>query len=178
VDYPIGKAKLHGKSDGVKPKTAVGMLSELPNQANLFRLHSVDVRSILGASQRQFKIVSPFLLDAQAKFSSVEFSKTISRLLTWSNTPRVKSELFMYRKSATAEKFSKLVAIPLERLILVLNSFFEFSDLNKILPITQKRARIMSIRGLALSCAPNFTPSSDVKTFSRSSWGSHNSLVA
>lgn len=141
------------------PKNSAPMLDGLRRQQALLQSIALARQAAFGASEEQLKAAAD------------HFQKTIGPLLEWAKKPRVRSELFMYRKSATAEKFSKLVSIPLEKLIHILNSFFEFFDLSKILPITQRRARIMSIRGLALSCAPNFTSLSDVKSFSRSSWG-------
>ncbi len=154
VVCPIGVADIQAKLRLETPGAAIGVLSGLTNQALLLNKYSQRVLLSKGATDAQIKLAA-------------SFDKSLGRLLSWAKNPRVKSELFMYRKSATAEKFSKLVSIPLEKLILVLNSFFEFSDLSKILPITQRRARIMSIRGLALSCAPNYTQISDINSFSR-----------
>ena len=155
---PVSLADIQAKLRLENPREAIGVLSGLTNQAILLNGYSQRVLLTQGATRTQITLAA-------------SFQKSVGQLLSWAKNPRVKSELFMYRKSATAEKFSRLVSIPLEKLILVLNSFFEFSDLTLILSITQRRARIMSIRGLALSCAPNFTAVSDVKSFSRSSWG-------
>ena len=158
VVCPISLADIQAKLRLETTGAAIGVLSSLTNRALLLNKYSQRVLLSQGASEAQIKLAA-------------SFDKSLGHLLSWAKNPRVKSELFMYRKSATAEKFSKFVSIPLEKLILILNSFFEFSNLSKILPITQRRAQIMSIRGLALSCAPNFTSVSDVKSFSRSSWG-------
>ncbi len=155
LDYPLLLANLQVEVRLATPSAAICALSRLTNHAKLVNQYSEKVLKGLESHQVGLKIASDF------------FKSSIGPLLNWAKNPRVKSELFMYRKSATAEKFSKLVSIPLEKLILTLNSFFEYLDLTKILPITQRRARIMSIRGLALSCAPNVTRISDINSFSR-----------
>jgi hypothetical protein len=155
LDYPHLLANVQAGVRLETPGAAVAALTKLTNHAKILGQHSEKVLKALNSNQAGLKIASDF------------FESSIGPLLNWAKNPRVKSELFMYRKSATAERFSKLVSIPLEKLILILNSFFKFSDLNKILPITQRRAQIMSIRGLALSCAPNFTRISDINSFSR-----------
>jgi hypothetical protein len=137
------------------PKNSALVLEGLRRQQALLQSIALTRQAAFGASQEQLRVAAD------------HFQKTIGPLLEWAKKPRVRSELFMYRKSATAEKFSKLVSIPLEKLILILNSFFEFLELSHILPITQRRAQIMSLRGLALSCAPNVTRISDINSFSR-----------
>jgi len=154
VVCPISVADIQANLRLESPQAAIGVLSGLTNQAVLLNKYSQGVLLSQSATQAQITLAA-------------SFQKSVGQLLSWAKNPRVKSELFMYRKSATAEKFSKLVSIPLEKLILILNSFFEYLDLTKILPITQRRARIMSIRGLALSCAPNVTRKSDINSFSR-----------
>jgi hypothetical protein len=154
VVCPISVADIQAHLRLESPQTAIGVLSGLTNQAVLLNKYSQGVLLSQSATQAQIALAA-------------SFQKSVGQLLSWAKNPRVKSELFMYRKSATAEKFSKLVSIPLEKLILILNSFLAYLDLTKILPITQGRARIMSIRGLALSCAPNLTRISDINSFSR-----------
>jgi hypothetical protein len=74
----------------------------------------------------------------------------------------------MYRRSITGDKFSRLVSKPIEALFQALQVFAEFIVPKFIIQKPQRRAQIMSIRGLALSCAPNMTRISDINTFSRS----------
>lgn len=155
LDYPHLLANLQHEVRLATPSAAICALSRLTNHAKLVSQYSEKVLKGLESHQVGLKIASDF------------FESSIGPLLNWAKNPRVKSELFMYRKSATAEKFSKLVSIPLEKLILILKSSFEFLGLSQILPITQRRAQIMSLRGLALSCAPNVTRISDINSSSR-----------
>ena len=144
-----------------KPSAAIAALAGPSYQADLLGEYCDGIRE-LGMSN-----VAPDRFKAAAE----TFEKAVGILLDWAKNPRVKSEIFMFRKCATGEKFSHLVAFSTEEIILIVNYIFEFLSASRSLPITHKRAQIMSIRGLALSCAPNFTSSSDVKSFSRSSWG-------
>lgn len=155
VNCPTNIAKLQAELRLENPSAAIGALTGLTNQAKLLNEYSQGVREIVGVTQDQFKKAAE------------SFEKTIAPLLVWAKNPRVKSELFMFRKIATGEKFSQLVTLSLEELVLVLNSLFEFFATKNFLPVTHKRAQIMSIRGLALSCAPNFTRISDINSFSR-----------
>ena len=166
VNCPTNVAKLQAELRLESPRAAIGALSGLTNQAKLLSEYSQGVRQVLGVTQEQFKLAAE------------SFEKTVGPLLNWAKNPRVKSELFMFRKSATGEKFSQLVTLSLEKLVLVLNSLFEFLTSKTPSPFSHKRAQIMSIRGLALSCAPNFTQISDINSMSRLLPGSHNSLVA
>lgn len=156
MNCPTNIANLQAELRLECPRAAIDAFTGLTNQAKLLREYSQGVRTIAELSQEQFKLVSQ------------NFEKTIAPLLTWAKNPRVKSELFMFRRSATGEKFSQLVTLSLEKLILILNSLFEFFFSRSLPTITHKRAQIMSIRGLALSCAPNFTRISDINSFSRS----------
>ena len=155
VNCPTNVAKLQAELRLESPRAAIGALSGLTNQTKLLSEYSQGVRQVLGVTQEQFKLAAE------------SFDKAVAPLLNWAKNPRVKSELFMFRKSATGEKFSQLVTLSLEKLVLILNSLFEFLTSKNAKPITHKRAEIMSIRGLALSCAPNFTPTSDNNSFSR-----------
>ncbi len=155
VNCPTNIARLQAELRLETPGAAIGALAGLTNQARLLGEYSQGIRKIAGASQEQFKIAAE------------SFNKTMAPLLSWAKNPRVKSELFMFRKSATGEKFNQLIAISLEELVLILNAVFSFFSTNYSLPIAHKRAQIMSIRGLALSCAPNYTRISDINSFSR-----------
>lgn len=166
VNCPTNIARLQAELRLETPGAAIGALAGLTNQARLLSEYSQGIRKIADASQEQFKIAAE------------SFNKSIAPLLSWAKNPRVKSELFMFRKSATGEKFNQLVAISLEELVLILNSVFSFFTTNYSLPTAHKRAQIMSIRGLALSCAPNFSRKGDIKSLSRSNSGLHISLVA
>lgn len=159
VNCPTNIAKLQAELRLENPRAAIGALTGLTNQAKLLSEYSQGVREIVGVTQDQFKKAAE------------SFEKTIAPLLVWAKNPRVKSELFMFRKSATGEKFSQLVRLSLEELILILNSLFGLFATKNFLPVTHKRAQIMSIRGLALSCAPNFTRKDDIKLLSRSKFG-------
>ncbi len=155
VNCPTNIAKLQAELRLENPRAAIGALTGLTNQAKLLNEYSQGVREIVGVTQDQFKKAAE------------SFEKTIAPLLVWAKNPRVKSELFMFRKSATGEKFSQLVRLSLEELILILSSLFGLFARKNFLPVTHKRAQIMSIRGLALSCAPNYTRISDINSFSR-----------
>jgi hypothetical protein len=155
VNCPTNIAQLQVELRSESPRAAIGALAGLTNHEKLLGEYSQGVRQVLGVTQEQFKLAAE------------SFEKTVGPLLNWAKNPRVKSELFMFRKSATGEKFSQLVTLTLEKLVLILNSFFEFLTSKNTTPINHKRAQIMSIRGLALSCAPNFTPISDNNSFSR-----------
>lgn len=155
VNCPTNVAKLQAELRLESPRAAIGALSGLTNQAKLLSEYSRGVRQIVGVTQEQFKLAAE------------SFDKAVAPLLKWAKNPRVKSELFMFRKSATGEKFSQLVTLTLEELVLILNSLFEFLTSKTSTPINHKRAQIMSIRGLALSCAPNLTRISDNNSFSR-----------
>ncbi len=96
-----------------------------------------------------------------------QLQKTIAPLIEWARKPRVRSELFMYRRSITGDKFFKLVSYSLQEMLDVLLQILTFNSPRSTLETKQKRAQIMSIRGLALSCAPNFTRISDINSFSR-----------
>ncbi len=166
VNCPTNIAKLQAELRLETASAAIGAFTGLINQAKLLNEYSQGVREIAGVTQDQFKRAAE------------SFEKTIAPILVWAKNPRVKSELFMFRKSATGEKFSQLVRLSLQELILILNSLFgEFATRNFI-PVTHKRAQIMSIRGLALSCAPNFSRKGDIKSMSRSYSGLHISQVA
>lgn len=155
MNCPTNVAKLQAELRLDSPRAAIGALSGLTNQAKLLSEYSQGVHQVLGVTQEQFKLAAE------------SFERAVGPLLNWAKNPRVKSELFMFRKSATGEKFSQLVTLTLEELVLILNSLFEFLTSKTSTPFTHKRAQIMSIRGLALSCAPNFTPISDNNSFSR-----------
>ena len=89
-------------------------------------------------------------------------------LLRWAKSPKGRIELFMYKRSQIQDKFSKLVSSPLDLLILVQQIVAKFFESKIAVPAYGRRAQIMSIRGSALSCAPNFTRISDINLLSRS----------
>ncbi len=156
VNCPTNIAKLQAELRLENPRAAIGALTGLTNQAKLLSEYSQGMREIVGVTQDQFKKAAE------------SFEKSIAPLLVWARNPRVKSELFMFRKSATGEKFSRLVTLSLEELLSILNSLLEIFASKTFLPLTHKRAQIMSMRGLALSCAPNSTRISDINLLSRS----------
>ena len=97
------------------------------------------------------------------------YQKAAAPMLKWINSPHGKCELFMYKRSQISAKFSKLVAGPLEFLVVIQRILISFFKSQLVIPQDRRgrRAQIMSIRGLALSCAPNFTRISDTNSFSR-----------
>ena len=103
----------------------------------------------------------------QLRALTIQVEKTIAPLIEWARKPRVQSELFMYRRSLTGDKFFKLVSYSLAEILDALLRALTFISPRSTLETQQKRAQIMSIRGLALSCAPNFTRISDFNSFSR-----------
>jgi hypothetical protein len=131
------------------------MLQGLRRQQALLENIALTKQAVFGASAEQLRIAAD------------QFQKTIGPFLEWAKKPRVKSELFMYRRSVTGDKFSKLVSKPIEALAEAMASFTKFITPKRIVENTQRRPQIMSIRGLALSCAPNFTRISDFNSFSR-----------
>jgi len=131
-------------------------LQGLRRQQELLQSIAQTRQAIFGASAEQLRIATD------------QFQKTIGPFLEWAKKPRVKSELFMYRRSVTGDKFSKLVSKPIEALVEAMVIFAKFITPKRIVENPQRRAQIMSIRGLSLSCAPNFTRISDINTFSRS----------
>ena len=149
-----------------EPKTLEPMLAGIKRQQIL--LSSLE--------RKQFSPMGE--LSAQMKIASDSFQKTVAPLIEWARKPRVRSELFMYRRSKTGDKFSKLVNAPIEMLFVELVTIADFITPNWSADTNQKRAQIMSIRGLALSCAPNFTRKGDIKLLSRSIFGMRISLVA
>lgn len=155
VNCPTNVAEIQAELRLENPRAAIGAISGLTSQAKLLSEYSQGVHQVTGVTQEQFKLIAE------------SYEKAVAPLLAWAKKPRIKSELFMFRRSATGEKFSQLVAHSLEKLVLILNSLFEFFTSKTTSPITHKRAQIMSIRGMALSCAPNFTPISDINLFSR-----------
>lgn len=98
-------------------------------------------------------------------FNSVQESTV--PLLRWAKDPKGRCEFFMYKRSQIRDKFSKLVSTPIEFLAIVQQAVTKFIESKLANPVYGRRAQIMSIRGLALSCAPNFTRVSDIKSFSR-----------
>ena len=151
-DAPFGASVLTTLGS---PKNSAPMLEGLRRQQALLQSIALTRQAMFGASAEQLKLASDHL------------QKTIGPLVEWAKKPRVRSELFMYRRSITGDKFSKLVSKPIEALIEVMVRFAKFISPKRIVKNPQKRAQIMSIRGLALSCAPNYTQISDIKSFSR-----------
>lgn len=139
-----------------EPRTLEPMLAGIERQQAL----------LLKLEQKQYKPMGS--LASQMQIASKSFQKTVAPLIEWAKKPRVRSELFMYRRSITGDKFSKLVSKPLEVLLEAMECFARFITPKRIIQNLQRRAQIMSIRGLALSCAPNFTRKSDINLLSRS----------
>jgi hypothetical protein len=93
--------------------------------------------------------------------------KSVEPMLNWVKSPKGRCEMFMYKRSQIRDKFSKLVSTPIEFLIIVQQAVTKFLESKLATPVYGRRAQIMSIRGLALSCAPNFTRISDFNSLSR-----------
>lgn len=132
------------------------MLRGLRRQQELLQSIALTKQAVFGANAEQIKVITN------------QFQKTIGPLIEWAKKPRVRSELFMYRRSITGDKFSKLVSKPIELLFEAIECFTRFITPKRIIQNPQRRAQIMSIRGLALSCAPNFTRIGDINLLSRS----------
>ena len=115
--------------------------------------------------QRNFKPMGNYA--AQAQLASESFQRAVGPLLEWAKKPRVRSELFMFRRTVIGDKFSKMVTTPISELLGLLHLIAESTFPQLGIRVTQRRAQIMSIRGMALSCAPNFSPISDINLFSR-----------
>ena len=96
-----------------------------------------------------------------------KLQKSVEPMLNWVKSPKGRCEMFMYKRSQIRDKFSKLVSTPIEFLIIVQQTVTKFLESKLATPVYGRRAQIMSIRGLALSCAPNFTRISDFNSFSR-----------
>ena len=139
-----------------EPRTLEPMLAGIQRQQVLLQK----------LEQKQYKPMG--LLAPQMQAASESFQKTVAPLIEWARKPRVRSELFMYRRSITGDKFFKLIKSPIEMLVQVLMAVAEFISPKWVADTSQRRAQIMSIRGLALSCAPNFTRNSDFNFLSRS----------
>jgi len=92
---------------------------------------------------------------------------SVEPMLNWFKSPKGRCELFMYKRSQIRDKFSKLVSTPIEFLVIVQQNVTKFLESKLAIPVYGRRAQIMSIRGLALSCAPNFTRISDFNSLSR-----------
>jgi len=148
------------------PKNLSETLREIELKQGIFKQIALVRQTIPAASASQIKIATD------------QFQKAIGPLIEWARKPRVRSELFMYRRSITGDKFFKLVSYSLEKLLNVFLWAQAFATPNWASEKQQRRAQIMSIRGLALSCAPNFSRKGDTKFLSRSILGMRNSLVA
>jgi hypothetical protein len=92
------------------------------------------------------------------------YQKSAEPMLKWIKSSRGRCELYMYKRSQIRDKFSRLVARPIEFLVVVQNIVLAFFKSRLRISRVQRcgRAQIMSIRGLALSCAPNFSRISDI----------------
>jgi hypothetical protein len=125
-------------------------------------LRTIEIKQRIFKEIALLREVIPAASTNQIKVATDLFQRTIGPLIDWAQKPRVRSELFMYRRSITGDKFFQLVSYSLEKLL----NFAFFSQVvtapkwgNERL---QRRAQIMSIRGLALSCAPNFIRFGDI----------------
>jgi len=144
-------------------------------------LRSPQVLSEILKSEQQkqslFKQISllrqeiPSASAAQIRAVTISLEKTIAPLIEWARKPRVRSELFMYRRLITGDKFFKLVSYSLEEILDALLQALTLVSPKWTFETLKRRAQIMSIRGLALSCAPNFTRKDDIKLLSRSNFG-------
>jgi hypothetical protein len=152
--------------DGVNPKNFNPMLAGLVRHKEYLQEISSKNQNLFGVSATQLKAVSD------------SFQRTLAPFLKLAKNPRFRSELFMHRRKGIQDKFFKLVASPLELAVLELQVLFTFLNSTKNNFPEPRRAQIMSLRGLALSCAPNLTQKGDIKLLSRSKLGMRNSLVA
>jgi ATP-dependent Lon protease len=125
--------------------------------------HGLKAKDITLKTSLIEKIIEDYTRESGVR----SLEKTIAPLIEWARKPRVRSELFMYRRSITGDKFFKLVSYSLEEMLDLLLQALTFISPKWTLETLKRRAQIMSIRGLALSCAPNFTRISDFNSFSR-----------
>jgi hypothetical protein len=93
--------------------------------------------------------------------------KQMEALTRYARSTRGRIEMALYRKENKGEQLATLVAK-------VLDGFFLAQMMAKVLPGLSKfakrksgRARVMALRGLALSCAPNLFRKSDKLIISR-----------
>ena len=115
------------------------------------------------AQARTFMVSQATLASSLA----LKVQRSVEPMLNWVKSPKGRCELFMYKRSQIRDKFSKLVSTPIENLVIVQQTVAKFLESKLTTPVYGRRAQIMSIRGLALSCAPNFTRISDINSFSR-----------
>lgn len=106
-------------------------------------------------------------LDNLASRLDLKVQGSIEPLLNWVKSPKERCELFMYKRSQIRDKFSRLVSTSIEFLVIVQQAVTKFLESKLATPVYGRRAQIMSIRGLALSCAPNYTRISDINSLSR-----------
>ena len=93
--------------------------------------------------------------------------KQMEAITRYARSTRGRKEMSMYRKANKGEKLAAFIAK-------VLDGIFLLQSMAKVLPRLSKftkrkcgRARLMALRGLALSCAPNSSRTSDKLFFSR-----------
>jgi hypothetical protein len=125
-------------------------------------LRTIEIKKSIFKEIALLRQAIPTASTNQIRLATDQFNRTIAPLIEWAQKPRVRSELFMYKRSITGDKFFQLVSYSLEKLI---NFFFWAQVLTTPkwgYERQHKRAQIMHIRGLALSCAPNFTRFGDI----------------
>jgi len=104
--------------------------------------------------------------------------KQVEIITRWARSNRGRIEMALYHKENKSEKLATFIAKVLDGFSL---AQFIATFLPSLLEFTKRksrRARLMALRGLALSCAPNLSRRSDMPFISRAIRGSHNSLVA
>ena len=149
----------------VSPSLAAQLNELIP--APTFKIHSDWISRHINPDA---VIRAQTFMAAQANLASRLAHKvqgSVEPMLNWVKSPKGRCELFMYKRSQIRDKFSKLVSTPIEFLVIVQQAVTKFLESKLATPVYGRRAQIMSIRGLALSCAPNFTRISDFNSFSR-----------
>lgn len=150
----------------ISPTLSAAIRNSLSNQAAQIvpdlatrYLNLKGVNQALSFMTAQASLATRFLDSVQ---------ESTAPLLRWAKSPKGRCEMFMYKRSQIRDKFSKLVSTPIEFLVIVQQTVTKFLESKLATPVYGRRAQIMSIRGLALSCAPNFTRISDINLLSRS----------
>ena len=149
----------------LSPSLSAQINEKMLSPASLIAPDSISRYLNLGVTaQARTFIVSRTLASSLA----LKVQGSVEPILNWVKSPKRRCELFMYKRSQIQDKFSKLVSTPIEFLLIVQQAVAKFLESKLGAPVYGRRAQIMSIRGLALSCAPNFARISDINLLSRS----------
>lgn len=119
-----------------------------------------NIKGLLGDQSKQ-----------HLKLATEKHLKSVAKLIEWAQKPSSRAQFHICRRQMIGTKFSSMVENKIEDL--------EFSDVrvevSPIIPmelrLTNVRARMMSLRGVALSIAPNFLQMKRHQSFGRSILG-------